>query len=213
MTRPSVLVFVTGTGTDIGKTWWTARTARELLGAGVAVAARKPVQSGTPGSGPSDADVLAAATGEAVGVVCLPHRNIPLAWAPPMAAEELGMTPFTIADLAGELSWPALTAVGFVEGAGGPRSPVAADGDNVDLADEIDPDLVVLVTDLRLGAINAVRLAAAPFPAIPLVVACNRYEPDPLSRRTLDVLRADGFELVTSTSELAARLERSARPA
>ena len=57
MTRPRTLVFVAGTGTDIGKTWWTAATARELRAAGVAVAARKPVQSGEPGA-PTDADVL-----------------------------------------------------------------------------------------------------------------------------------------------------------
>ncbi len=45
--RPAALVFVAGTATDVGKTWWTAAVARELRARGVQVAARKPVQSGS----------------------------------------------------------------------------------------------------------------------------------------------------------------------
>ena len=63
MTRPRTLVFVSGTATEVGKTWWTAATARELRVAGAHVAARKPVQSGEPGA-VTDGEVLAAATGE-----------------------------------------------------------------------------------------------------------------------------------------------------
>jgi dethiobiotin synthetase len=206
MTRPATLVFVTGTGTEVGKTWWAAAVARELRDAGVAVAARKPVQSGTPGSGPSDADVLAAATGEPVDTVCPPHRTYGLAWAPPMAARELGAPAFTVADLAGETAWAPGTAVGLVEGAGGPRSPIASDGDNVDLVHALGPDLVVLVADVALGVINAVRLAAVPFAGRPLVVAANRYRTDALTVRALDVLRGDGFDVVTAPATLAARL-------
>jgi dethiobiotin synthase len=204
--RPTTLVFVTGTGTEVGKTWWTAAVAGALRARGVAVSARKPAQSGTPGAGPSDAEVLAAATGEDVDAVCPPDRTYGLAWAPPMAARELGARPFTVADLVAEVRWSDGTAVGCVEGAGGPRSPIAADGDNVDLAVALAPDVVVLVTDLRLGAINAVRLSLAALAGLPVVVACNRYQPDDLTLRTLDVLRADGAELVTAPEELADRL-------
>lgn len=206
MHRPATLVFVTGTGTEIGKTWWTAAVAAALRHEGVVVSARKPVQSGTPGAAPSDAEVLAAATGEDVDAVCPPGRTYGLAWAPPMAARELGAPSFTVADLVGEMTWPGDTAVGFVEGAGGPRSPIAADGDNVDLAVALAPDVVVLVADLQLGAINAVRLSTAALAGLPVVVACNRYRPDPLSLRTLDLLRADGVELVTAPAELTDRL-------
>ena len=206
MSRPGTLVYVTGTGTEVGKTWWTAAVAGALRARGVSVSARKPVQSGTPGAGPTDAEVLAAATGERVDAVCLPARTYGLAWAPPMAARELGAPAFTVDDLVAELLWPAGVAVGFVEGAGGPRSPIASDGDNVDLAAALAPDVVVLVTDLRLGAINAVRLSLAALTGLPVVVACNRFAPDPLTLRTLDVLRADGAELVTTPTELADRL-------
>ena len=68
--------------------------------------------------------------------------------------------PFTVADLAAELRWPDGVELGLVEGVGGPRSPIAADGDTVDLRGHIRPDVVVLVADAGLGTINAVRLSA-----------------------------------------------------
>jgi dethiobiotin synthetase len=205
MTRPVTLVFVSGTGTGVGKTWWTAALARELRAGGGAVAARKPVQSGDPGA-ETDADVLGAATGEAAAVVCSPTRTLPLAWAPPMAAAELGLPRFTTADLVTGIEWPAGIAVGLVEGVGGPRSPISADGDSVDLARLLAPDLVVLVADAGLGTINAVRLSAAAFDGAPVVVALNRFTGELLEQRNRDhLLAVDGFDVVTSPRELADR--------
>lgn len=169
-------VLVTGTGTDVGKTWIGAALARELVSRGVAVAARKPAQSFAPDDGPTDADILAGATGERAELVCPPHRWYEVAVAPPMARAALGRPPFAIADLVGELTWPGGTAVGIVEGAGGPRSPLADDGDTVDLAVALQPHVVVLVADAGLGTINAVRLAVASLVAIaPVVVVLNRF--------------------------------------
>ena len=210
-TRPPSLVFVAGTATDIGKTWWTAALARELRVAGVRVAARKPVQSGEPGA-TTDADVLAAATGEEPDTVCPPARTFPVPWAPPMAARELGRPAFTTADLAGGIDWPASVDVGFVEGVGGPRSPISVDGDNVDLAHLVAPDLVVLVADAGLGTINAVRLSADAFADFPVVVALNRYRDHPLHARNLEHLTTvDGFDVVTAPRALADRLHAPAR--
>ena len=104
--------------------------------------------------------------------------------APPMAADALGRPPFTIAELvARDRAVADAGAVRFVEGAGGPRSPLAADGDTRRAsARALDADLVVLVAPAGLGTINAVRLAAAPFrddhPGARLVVALNRYDAD-----------------------------------
>ena len=205
MTRPHTLVLVTGTGTEVGKTWWTARVAAELRAEGVAVAARKPVQSGD-GRAPDDSAVLAAATGEAEDRVTPPHRTYRLAWAPPMAATELGLPAFTVADLVRETTWPDGIGVGLVEGVGGPYSPIAFDGDNVDLARALAPDVVVLVADAGLGAINAVRLSVTALAAWPVVVACNRYQPDGLPRRNHDFLVDAGYDLVTDPTALARRL-------
>jgi dethiobiotin synthetase len=208
--RPRLHVLVSGTATEIGKTWFGAATAAELRAQGLQVAARKPVQSGEPGP-PSDADVLAAATGEDVNTVCPPHRTYPLAWAPPMAADELGRPPFSVAELAAEIEWEAGTDIGFVEGVGGPRSPLASDGDTVDLARALDPDLIVIVADAGLGTVNAVRLAAAVLADSPLVVALNRFGDDPaqtrLHERNLEHLTiVDRFAVVTSPAALATRL-------
>jgi len=209
MTRPRGLVVVTGTGTGVGKTWFSAVTLGLLRARGVNVAARKPAQSFETGDGPTDAKVLAAATGDDPLSVCLPTRSYERAMAPPMAAETLGKPAFTIADLVRELAWPDGVVVGFVEGAGGPRSPLAADGDTVDLAEALRPDLVVIVAESGLGAINAVRLSAAPFaPLAPVVVALNRHdETDEVHERTRAwiAMRAS-LDVVTSPTGLADRL-------
>jgi len=99
-----VIVVVTGTGTEVGKTWFTAATITVVRASGRAVAARKPVQSFDPNdTSPTDAEVLARATGEAPETVCPRHRWLGLAVAPPMAAVALGLEPFTIAELAAEV--------------------------------------------------------------------------------------------------------------
>ena len=89
---------------------------------------------------------------------------------------------------------------------GGPYSPLAFDGDTVDLARVLEPDLVVLVADVGLGVINAVRLTVPALAGWYVVVACNRYAPDGLARRNHDFLADAGYDLVTSPEELAQRL-------
>ncbi len=97
---------VTGTDTGVGKTWVAADVLARLHKEGMAVAARKPVQSFAPDDdGPTDAQVLAAATGEDPDDVCRPDRAYPVAMAPPMAADVLGrrVPPLreVVADVAG----------------------------------------------------------------------------------------------------------------
>ncbi len=177
MSRPTRLVVVTGTGTEVGKTWVGAALLTELRARGRRVAARKPAQSFEPGTGPTDAEVLAAATGEDPRAVTPAHRWYATPLAPPMAAHRLGLPPLTIADLVAELAWPDATDVGLVEGVGGPYSPLADDGDTVVLTAALRPDLVVIVAGGELGAINAVRLSAAPFAGVaPVAVTLNRYD-------------------------------------
>lgn len=202
--RPRRLVVVLGTGTEVGKTWVAAALAAALRSPGCRVAARKPAQSFEPGSGPTDADVLAAATGEAPAAVCPPHRWYEVAMAPPMAAAALGRPAFTVAGLVGELRWPQAVDVGLVEGAGGPRSPLAADGDNVALARAVRPDAVVLVADAGLGTLNAVLLSVDAVPG-PVIVFLNRFDPaDPVHAANLAWLAGAGLRVVTTVPALAA---------
>jgi dethiobiotin synthetase len=182
---------IAGTGTEIGKTWVGVRLAEELGSEGIAVLARKPAQSFEPGSGPTDADLLAAATGQRAEDVCPPHRWYETPMAPPMAAEVLGQPPFTVDELAREVrdGWPPVEVV-LVESAGGVRSPLADDGDTADLVAAVDADAVVLVGDAALGTINAVRLSLDALPGVPVTVFLNRFDPSSdLHRRNRDWLR------------------------
>ena len=208
--RPGRLVVVTGTGTEIGKTWVTAEVATALRDDRRRVAARKPVQSFAVGDPhPHDADRLAAATGERPETVCPPGRSYPLAMAPPMAAAALGLTAFTIGELTVEIeqSWPApAPEVGFVEAAGGVASPQADDGDAVALIDALDPDIVVLVADAALGTLNLVRLSLAAIGDRPVVVHLNRWDPDdPLQQANHRwLVERDRCRVTTAIAELAA---------
>jgi dethiobiotin synthetase len=126
-----------------------------------------------------------------------------------MAADALGLAPFTIAELVGEIAPAADAAITFIEGAGGPRSPMASDGDNVALAAAVAADVVVLVAPAGLGTINAVRLSVdawrdGPGAGTRLVVALNRYDAgDDLHRRNHGWLAGDDLHLVLRPAELA----------
>jgi dethiobiotin synthetase len=199
-------VLVVGTGTEVGKTWVTARLTEQLRQDGRRVAVRKPVQSFEPGDR-TDADVLAGASGERPDEVCPPQRWYALAMAPPMAAEALGGAAFTISDLIGELTWPEGIDVGFVEAAGGVRSPLAADGDAVTLAGALRPDIVLLVADAGLGVLNLVRLSAGAVDHPVVLAYLNRFDAaDELHRRNRDWLERDGASVETSVGTLARRL-------
>jgi dethiobiotin synthetase len=214
--RPNRVVLVCGTGTEVGKTWVAASLLKQLRERGLSIAARKPAQSfdvdreADQRGERSDAEVLGEASGEDPNVVCLPARSYHRAMAPPMAAEVLGLPPFTVADLSGELRWPASpVAVGLVETAGGVCSPQASDGDAVDLGRLLRPEIVVLVADAGLGTINGVRLSARALSGLTgaqsgtrgarLVVAVNRFDEEhDLHRRNRRwLVDRDGLEVVT----------------
>jgi dethiobiotin synthetase len=151
--------------------------------------------------------VLAGASGERPDAVCPPQRWYALAMAPPMAVEALGGVAFTISDLIGGLRWPEGIEVGFVEGVGGVRSPMAADGDGLALAEALRPDSVLLVADAGLGVLNLVRLSAAAVDHPVVVVHLNRFDPaDELHRRNQEWLARDGLLVETSVGALRRRL-------
>jgi dethiobiotin synthetase len=213
--RPDRLVVIAGTGTEVGKTWAGARLAADLVGAGVRVAARKPVQSFEPASGPTDADLLAAATGEQALDVCRADRWYELAMAPPMAGDALGRAVPSIAEMVDSLEWPAGCDLGLVESVGGVRSPLARDGDTATLVDALSPDAVVLVADAGLGTVNAVRLALGALSAWETVVFLNHFDPnDDLHRRNAEWLAdRDGADVVTDLGVISQRYTGWCRPA
>jgi dethiobiotin synthetase len=199
MPRPDQLILVTGTGTEVGKTWITVELARRLRVDGVVVAARKPAQSFAPDDAVTDASLLGEATGASAETICPAHRWYPVPLAPPMAADALARSPISIDDLVAEIVWPAGVAVGFVESAGGVCSPIAHDGDTLALAARLRPDLVLLVADPALGVVSQVRLAAHALEGAPVVVVLNRYDDaNDVHRRSRDWLTTvDSLRVVT----------------
>ncbi len=202
MARPNRLVVVVGTGTDIGKTYVTALLLEGLRNEGTTVAVRKPAQSFDPSDDPRsyDAVLLGAASGESPELVCPPHRWYEMAMAPPMAADALIRSGFTLDELVEELQWPeAKVEVGFVETAGGLRSPIADDGDCLAFVVGVMPDVLMLVADAGLGTINSVRLTMDALVRLPaqIVVVLNRFDGgSELHQRNLAWLRdRDGMEV------------------
>ncbi len=177
------------------------------------MSARKPVQSfaidsdGERLGGVTDADVLGAASDEDPGKVCHSFRSFHRAMAPPMAAEALGLPPFTVADLMAEMEWPPdRVQVGMVEMAGGVRSPQAADGDTTDVVAALAPDVVMLVADAGLGTINGVRMSmdalatvTESMPGVRTLVVLDRFDGrHDIHRRNREWLEArDGYRVVT----------------
>jgi dethiobiotin synthetase len=207
MKRPEVLIVMTGTGTEVGKTWVGAELLAHARSNGHVVAARKPAQSFDPADQhPRDSEVLAAATGELPQNVCLPERNYELAVAPPMAADSLSRPRIHLADLVAEMMIPSEVSLCLVEGAGGVRSPLAHDGDTLGLISLLRPDVVVLVADPGLGTINAVRLSADALAGQRLVVFLNRFdESNELHQWNRGILSdTAALSVVTTVSDLFA---------
>ena len=144
--------------------------------AGPVVRPRGPRRPPTP-------TLLGGATGED------PDRRVPrgtagtrVPMAPPMAADVLGRDRLVLADLVDELdgSWdPGAADVRLVELAGGIWSPIAHDGDGLDLTAALAPADIVLVADAGLGTINSIRPAVAALGAVAAVTTLlNRYDAD-----------------------------------
>ena len=202
--RLARLVVVVGTGTEVGKTWVSAKLLLHARSQQLRVAARKPAQSFEPQStAPTDAELLADASGEAAETVCPPHRWYPIAMAPPIAAELLNRPPLLLDRLIAEMQWPPGIDLGVIETAGGLRSPIAHDGDCRDLVRRVAPDEVLLVADAGLGTINAVRLVIESLAFAKVTVLLNRFDAtNVLHARNREWLQVrDGLRVIVDATE------------
>ena len=195
-------VFVSGSGTEVGKTWTAVGLLKALQSRGP-VAARKPVESFAAGDEITDAEMLAEASGEDPFTVCPDHRRYERPLAPPVAAELLRRPAWTISDLADEMKPAEGTLV--VEGVGGPLSPLADDGNSVDLARALAVDLVVIVVPAGLGAINAALASVGCFDDFDVVVFLNRYDSGDIAHVTNRswLVEREGLEVNVDIGELA----------
>lgn len=154
-----MIVCVTGTGTDVGKTVATAALAVHLVQDGHRVGVVKLVQTGEPG-GPSDRGDLATVH-RLTGITDLHEfHRYPEPLAPDLAARRAGMPAAQLPDIARRLR--TLDAADpdrilLVEGAGGILVRLGENWTLADLAVELDAPVVV-VTTLGLGSLNAAEL-------------------------------------------------------
>ena len=162
-------LFITGTDTDVGKTYVTALIARRLAAAGHRVGVYKPVASGCRREGGRLVSDDAAALWEAAGRPGELERVSPqcfeAALAPHLAARAEGREVDPDLLRSGIAYWRERSDIVLVEGAGGLFSPVS-DGDLVaDLASDFGHPLLVVARN-ALGTINHTLLtlrAAATF--------------------------------------------------
>jgi len=173
--------FLTGTDTEIGKTFITCALLHRARQRGLMAAGIKPVAAGTDAAGRNeDVENIRAASNVTLAPEVINPYCFSAAIAPHLAAAEQGV----IIDFAPILSACASARqqadLLIVEGVGGFRVPLGVDRDSADLAVALALP-VILVVGLRLGCINHALLTAEAIAARGLTLAgwvANRIDPD-----------------------------------
>lgn len=154
----SVGLFITGTGTGVGKTYVGALIAQALRESGKRVGVYKPVASDCAMHSGKMVSPDAVALWEAAGrpgtfeQVCPQMFAAPLA--PHLAARAEGRRVNSRQLREGIDFWRNSSDVVIVEGAGGLMSPISDDDYNADLASDFGYPLLVISANM-LGTINA----------------------------------------------------------
>ena len=148
-----MIIAVTGTNTDVGKTVATAAIAAVLKRRGFEVVAAKPIQTGEE-AGQGDA----SAVEKLAGITTFERWRYPEPLAPNLAARRAGIQTPSLDEVAEWIrSLDAPGRVVLVEGAGGLLVRLADDYTLADIAKATDAPLVV-VTSLGLGSLNLAEL-------------------------------------------------------
>ncbi|WP_406095675.1 dethiobiotin synthase [Kitasatospora purpeofusca] len=199
------VVFVTGTGTEVGKTVATAAVTASALRAGLRVAVLKPGQTGVGPGEPGDAEEVRRLAGPAPDALTLRElARYPEPLAPDTAARRSGLPYLAAEDVAKEVAALAERHdLVLVEGAGGLL--VRYDEQGRTLADQARavrglglPAEVLLVATAGLGTLNttaltAEALAARGLPLLGVVVGAWPDSPGLADRCNLtDLPRAAG---------------------
>ncbi len=155
-------VFITGTGTAVGKTHIGVLLAKHLHEQNIRVVPRKPIESGCKKVGdelvPADATALKEASGYegSLSEVCPYRFEPPIS---PARAAHLANKVLTTEQLASICIVDNKDDFVLVEGAGGFYSPLSENGLNADLAVALNLPVLLITTD-TLGCLNQVLLNA-----------------------------------------------------
>jgi dethiobiotin synthetase len=148
-------LFVTGTGTGVGKTVVAAAVARTLRRAGLGVAALKPAQTGTSEGADDLAFIRLAGGVPAARCVATYALRRPLAPSVAARMEGTSLEPGRIVDDFRRLRGQADVVV--VEGAGGLLVPFSDSADMADLASALRIPLLIVALP-GLGTLNHIAL-------------------------------------------------------
>ncbi len=155
-------VFITGTGTEVGKTFVATNIASQLSQRKITVIPKKPIESGCIRQGdeliPQDALALKKAANYSgpLSDVCPYRFEPPIS---PVRAAHLANKVLTTEQLFSICLQGSEEGFLLVEGAGGFYSPLAENGLNADLAVALQLP-VLLVADDKLGVLSQVLLNA-----------------------------------------------------
>ena len=185
--RPAKTLFITGTGTDVGKTYVTGLILKKLHQSGVSAAYYKAAMSGNDRR--ADGTLI---PGDALTVKEVSGISQPLEEMCPYVYEN-AVSPHLASKMEGNPVVMEQVKKGYeavceqyeyvtVEGSGGILCPLSMDGDEIWLEDVIQAcgTGCVMVADAGLGTINSVGLTAFYMKqkGIPLKgIIFNRYEP------------------------------------
>ena len=157
-------IFVTGTDTNVGKTFVSCLLIRKLRAAGLSTGAYKPVCSGAEFDAAgrpfwSDLEFLRSAAGAELPLDLICPQRFLAAVAPNVAAEMQGLTVSNDLLLTGFSAWTTRVDVDalIVEGAGGVFCPLSDELTVLDLATQIQAPVIVVAVN-RLGVISHTRL-------------------------------------------------------
>ena len=192
-------VFITGTNTDVGKTFIAVAIAKALTARNITVIPRKPIESGCIKQNdeliPQDASALklAANYNGSLSEVCPYRFEPPIS---PVRAAHLANKILTTEQLVNICLDGSEDGFVLVEGAGGFYSPLAENGLNADLAVALQLP-VLLVADDRLGALSQVLLN----------VEAIQMRGLPLAGVVMNQLQESHSDYMDNTADLRERLD------
>ncbi len=192
-------VFITGTSTEVGKTFLGVAIARALTQRKITVIPRKPIESGCTRNEdeliPQDASALKEAANYQgpLSEVCPYRFEPPIS---PVRAAHLADKILTTEQLVSICLEGSEDGFVLVEGAGGFYSPLAENGLNADLAVALQLP-VLLVADDRLGVLSQVLLN----------VEAIQMRGLPLAGVVLNQLDGDRNDYMDNSADLRERLD------
>ena len=197
MQKNKTAYFITGTDTDVGKTYIASALVRYFVQQGQTAVGMKPIAAGCEKINGAlrnaDVSALLAASNFAARLEDVNPYAFEPAIAPHIAAEQVGVTVSLSKIKHAFDTLQSQADVVIVEGAGGFRVPINREQTMADLAAQLNLP-VIMVVGIRLGCINHALMTAGSIKAAGLNLAgwvANRIDPDmPALAENVQTLKA-----------------------